>query len=320
MPCQSSRFEFGRRIESAATGALAGFAPAVEFWRGRGGHDPSGQTDGREDTNCLIVKRLQRGVTAGFERGGLFPHRPLRRPPARTVPDLDLDETGSGESPVKIDASRTVRHPVVVTIDRLPTGQHYSPTRCQDSAQLTVGGIGLVGELDRVNTQDRVNGACVQPRRGQVADAEIRLVPKPVRVVHGLAHRLGGEVDPQQSSPGSGRHLKPVATPTTSEVEQPVAGGQSQDIDNLGDPFPAQQAGRKQMPWQTQVTLRDLVLYRRSDHGRVPAIEVFRGAVGPVPHKIIMASQGEPRIAASAKTFRLGDRISRPMTRIGAGS
>jgi hypothetical protein len=110
-----------------------------------------GQTEAREDANGLIVKGLYRGVIAGYESSGLFPHGALRGPPLWTVANLDLYEADRSKSPIEVDPPQMVGHPLVIPIVRLPTSHHNSATGRHDPAQLPVGQLGLFGELYGVN-------------------------------------------------------------------------------------------------------------------------------------------------------------------------
>jgi hypothetical protein len=74
-----------------------------------------------------------------------------------------------------------------------------------------------------------------------------RRAAQPPCVLAGLADRLGGKVDPHQPGPGAGGDLKAVAPAAAGQVQQGVAGRQAQGADDLGDPLPAEQAGRQQV-------------------------------------------------------------------------
>jgi hypothetical protein len=43
-----------------------------------------------------------------------------------------------------------------------------------------------------------------QPGRGEIPDAEVRRAAQSPRLLAGLAHRLGGEIDSDQPGPGAG--------------------------------------------------------------------------------------------------------------------
>jgi len=60
-------------------------------------------------------------------------------------------------------------------------------------------------EMDRVDAQDAAGRPGVQPGRGQLADAEVRLCAEPPRLLAGLAHRLMDELSAHHRI-GSRRH------------------------------------------------------------------------------------------------------------------
>jgi hypothetical protein len=197
-------------------------------------------------------------------------------PPGRPLADVDLRETGAGETTAQVDRAQAIGQPGIGRVHRLPAGEHRPTARDQDPAHLLVGGRRLLGELDGVDAQHAGDRVRVEPGGRQVAGAEVGRAPEPLGLLRGLTHRLRREVDADQVGAGAARDLQAVAAAAAGEVQQGVAGRQPQLVDDLGDAVPAQQAGGQHVRRQAEVALLDLVLDRRGHHVGVPVVEVRR--------------------------------------------
>lgn len=267
----------GRGVDVITVAGYAGLPGRL----GGDGQDAAEQADPAQGVHGLVVEGAQGRVIARGDRDRLVPQRALPVEPLRTVPDLDIREPRPEEADTEVDPANSLGDPFVPALPGLPAGQRGPPAGPQDPEDLGVGLGGLVGELDRVGAEYRVDAGVGQAGGREVADAE-------VRVAHAHSHgllarfreRLGGEVDTDQSRPGPFCDLKSVVTPATGEVSERVPGGEAefrgQFTERLGRDHPGPRAGR-----EAQVAVLDLGDGRRGRLIGIPPVKVLSGSRHP---------------------------------------
>ena len=116
----------------------------------------------------LLSFRVQgpyRRVVARVERHGFFPQRVLMCQPGRAVPDLNVREARLAQAGAEVCPAYPGTEPLIVAVQRFPAGQRRPAAGLEDPSDLFIGAGGLVGELDGVGSEHRVDAGIGQSRR-----------------------------------------------------------------------------------------------------------------------------------------------------------